>query len=326
MDTDRRATKPPNTCNTRRISVTSRSYGFVGLGNMGLPMARRLLEAGYSLSVFDTRRDVAETLVADGATVAESLSDLGRNADVVFMSLPTPDAVKAVCLSPGGLREAERAEVIVDLSTTGPRVATEVAQVLSDAGKTWIDCPVSGGVAGARKGTLTLMVSGDAGWIETLAPVIACFGKQFVVGTEAGSGHSMKIINNLMSSAALAVTSECLVLGRKLGLEPETMLEVLNSGSGRNSATTDKIPNFVLPGSFDFGFAIALSSKDARLCLEEGDRMGVPMIVGNAVRQLMNIARDSLGPDADMTEVIRVVEGWAGAEVRGKDVAQKAAE
>jgi 2-hydroxy-3-oxopropionate reductase len=126
------------------------------------------------------------------------------------------------------------------------------------------------------------------------------------------------VLNNLMSTAALAIGSEALVLGTKAGLDPDVILEVVNSGTGRSGASLDKLPKHVLTRKFDFGFPIALSAKDARLCLEESDRLGVPMIVGNAVRQLLNITRDHLGPDTDLTAVIRTVEEWAGVEVRGK--------
>ena len=130
--------------------------------------------------------------------------------------------------------------------------------------------------------------------------------------------QTMKLINNLISVTALAITSETMVLGAKAGLDADTMVDVLNAGSGRTSASVDKIPNFVLPRSFDFGFALGLSAKDIGLCLDECEAQGVPMIVGSAVRQLLNAAKAQFGADADMTTLIRLVEGRAGAEVRGK--------
>lgn len=298
--------------------MNDRSFGFVGLGNMGAPMSRRLLAAGHSLAVCDLNPAAVAAATADGATAAASPAAVGEAADVVFLSLPTPEAVRAVAIGPGGVIEGARVKAVVDLSTTGPRVEEEVAAALAKAGKTLIDCPVSGGVAGAKAGTLAMMAAGDPALVAELAPVLAALGKVFTVGDRPGQGQTMKLINNLMSTAALTIASETLVLGVKAGLDPDRMIEVLNAGTGANSATRDKIPRFVLPRSFDFGFAIGLSSKDARLCVEEGDRLGVPMIVGGAVRTLLNITRDRLGADADMTTVIKVVEEWAGVEVKGK--------
>ncbi|SBW10959.1 putative beta-hydroxyacid dehydrogenase [uncultured Alphaproteobacteria bacterium] len=292
-----------------------RAYGFVGLGNMGVPMCGRLLAAGHALAVHDLRADAAAGLASEGAAVAASLADLGAASEVVFLSLPTPEAVRAVAVALAG---CARVQVVVDLSTTGPRVETEIAQALAEAGKTLVDCPVSGGVAGAKAGTLAMMAAGDPAAIAELAPVLAALGKVFTVGERPGQGQTMKLINNLMSTAALTIASETLVMGVKAGLDPDRMIEVLNAGTGGNSATANKIPKFVLPRTFDFGFSIGLSTKDARLCVEEGDRLGVPMIVGGAVRTLLAIARDRLGPETDLTGVIRVVEEWAGVEVKGK--------
>ncbi|MAC77812.1 MAG: oxidoreductase [Rhodobacteraceae bacterium] len=295
----------------------NRLYGFVGLGNMGTPMSLRLLEAGHRVVVYDPRAAAMDALVARGATSAASLKDLADQAEVVFMSLPMPDVVRQVAIGDGGLIEGTTARVVVDLSTTGPGVTGQVAQALTGAGKVLIDCPVSGGAAGAGKGSLALMVAGEDAAIDDIEPVLQVFGKVFRVGLTPGQGQMMKLINNLMSSAALTIASETMVLGVKAGLDADKMIEVLNSGSGANSATGNKIPKFVLPRTFDFGFALGLSAKDARLCLEEGDKLGVPMIVGTAVKTLLTIGRDHLGAEADMTEVVRVVEQWAGVEVKG---------
>ncbi len=298
--------------------MSDRNLGFVGLGNMGVPMSERLLAAGHGLAVHDLNPAAVAGAVEKGATAAESLAALGESCDVAFLSLPTPEAVRAVAIGPGGLAAANRVKVVVDLSTTGPRVEDEVAKALAERGKALVDCPVSGGVAGARAGTLAMMAAGDAAQVAELMPTLGVLGKVFVVGDRPGQGQTMKLINNLMSTAALTIASETLVLGVKAGLDPDLMIEVLNAGTGANSATANKIPKFVLPRTFDFGFSIGLSSKDARLCVEEGDRLGVPMIVGNAVRTLLGITRDRLGPGADMTSVIKVVEEWAGVEVKGR--------
>lgn len=292
-------------------------YGFVGLGNMGRPMALNILRAGHDLVVHDPNEDAVAELVRQGARRASSLAELGAEADAVLLSLPTPDVVRQVCVGEQGLSSAKRTRIIVDLSTTGSEIEAEVAAALAAKGKTLIDCPVSGGVSGAEAGRLALMAAGEAQAVAELTPVLELLGKLFVVGIEPGMGQSMKVINNLMSTTALAISSEALVLGVKCGLDPDRMIEVLNAGSGRNSATERKIPDNVLPRTFDFGFAIGLSAKDARLCIEEAERRGVDMKVGKAVQDVLNATRDTLGADADLTTVIKLVEAQAGVEVRG---------
>lgn len=294
------------------------TFGFVGLGNMGKPMAGHILKAGHDLVVFDQNEPAMAPLVEQGAIAAASLADLADRADAVFLSLPTPDIVKSVVLGEGGLSQGARANVIIDLSTTGPQMMKALATDLDACGKTLIDCPISGGVAGAVAATLAVMASGDRQTLEALTPALETLGHLFIVGDTPGQAQTMKILNNILSTAALTITSEAMVLGVKAGLDPDVMIDVFNAGTGRNSSTVDKVPNFVLPRGFDFGMPIGLSAKDARLCLEESDRLGVPMVVGNAVRQMLNITRDQLGPDVDMTSIIRVVEQWGGVEVRGK--------
>ena len=301
--------------------MTSRKIGFAGVGRMGAPMVRRLLAAGHSVMVFDASAAAVEALVAAGASAAPNPAALAEGSEVVFLSLPTPEIVEAVALGDNGIAQAEGARLVVDLSTTGPRVARKVGAGLAARGLLLVDCPVSGGVGGAEKGTLALMVACPKAVFDDLDPLLQTFGKTFHVGEEAGMGQMIKVINNLMSVTSLTIASEALVLGVKAGLDPDVMLEVINAGSGRTNATTDKIPKFVLGRSFDFGFAIGLSSKDARLCLEESDALGVPMVVGSAVRQMINITKGKLGPDADLTEIIRPIEEWAGVTVKGSKAA-----
>ena len=297
--------------------MTSRKIGFAGVGRMGAPMVRRLMAAGHAVTVFDASTAAVDALVAAGATAAATPAALAQAVDIVFLSLPTPEIVEAVTLGENGIAAAAGAKLVVDLSTTGPRVARKVGAGLAEHGLLLVDCPVSGGVGGAEKGTLALMVACPKSVYDDLDPLLQTFGKTFHVGEEAGMGQMIKVINNLMSVTSLTIASEALVLGVKAGLDPDVMLEVINAGSGRTNATTDKIPKFVLGRSFDFGFAIGLSSKDARLCLEESDALGVPMVVGSAVRQMINITKGKLGADADLTEIIRPIEEWAGVTVKG---------
>lgn len=294
----------------------SGEIGFVGLGNMGRPMTERLIAAGHTLVVHDRSQAAISELAGAGAIPAPTLEALVTKAETVFLSLPTPEVVlsvgRAIAANPGAVKR------VVDLSTTGPKSEMDLAAVLSEAGIALVDSPVSGGVAGARKGSLALMVAGPIEHFETVEPMLAVLGKVFRVAEEAGKAQVMKLINNICSAAALAITSEAMVMGAKAGLDADVMIEVLNAGSGRSTASSDKIPRFVLPRGFDFGFAIALSLKDIRLCLEEAERLGAQMMVGNAVRTLFSITKADLGPDADMTAVIRPLEKWAGVEVRGR--------
>ncbi|WP_209427167.1 NAD(P)-dependent oxidoreductase [Pararhodobacter sp. SW119] len=292
-------------------------FAFVGLGTMGLPMAGRLIDAGYRVVGYDPQPARRDAMAARGALVAGSAQEAAVQAPVVMLSLPTPEVVEDVICGPSGLVHVEGAAVIVDLSTTGPDVARALASRIAPLGRTLLDCPISGGEEGAKDGTLALMLAGPTATAEALVPALTHLGKVFLVGDAAGQGQTMKLLNNLMSTCALAITSETMVLGAKCGLDCDMMLEVFNAGSGRNTATASKFPKHVLTRSFDFGMPIKLSSKDARLCLELADRTGVPMVIGSAVRQLLNITRDHLGPDVDLTEIVRVIEEWGHQEVKG---------
>lgn len=300
----------------------STEIGFIGLGNMGRPMAERLIGAGYTPIVYDTSQSAISDLAGAGAIGAATLDALTAKAETVFFSLPTPEVIlavgRAIASNPGTVKR------VVDLSTTGPKSEMELADILAKAGIALVDSPVSGGVAGARKGSLALMAAGPSEHFAIVEPLLGTFGKVIRIAEEPGKAQVMKLINNICSAAALAITSEAMVMGAKAGLDADVMIEVLNSGSGRTTASSDKIPRFVLPRGFDFGFAISLSLKDIRLCLEEADRLGVPMIVGNAVRMLFSITKADFGPDADMTAIIKPLEKWAGVEVRGHSTARGA--
>jgi 3-hydroxyisobutyrate dehydrogenase-like beta-hydroxyacid dehydrogenase len=298
--------------------MSDSTLGFVGVGRMGSHMARRLVSAGHKVVVYDADPRALQLATASGANAAHSPADVASQAEIVLASLPTPDIVKSVALAEKGLSSGSKIKIFVDLSTTGPRVAGEVALGLEEKGITAVDAPVSGGPAGAEKGTLAVMVSGPKHLSDGLTPILSVIGKVFWVGERAGLGQTMKLCNNLLSAAAITITSEALVLGTKAGLDPAIMLDVINAGSGRNTATADKFPRCVLPRKFDFGFATELLYKDVRLCLEEGERLGVPMIVGNAVRQLVGITKALKGESSDITEIVQPVEQWAGVEVKSK--------
>ena len=292
--------------------------GFIGLGRMGSRMAKRLLDAGHSLVICDTNAEALQELVGLGAQRAESARDVADVAHTVLASLPSPAVVHAIALGEQGVVHGRAVRTFVDLSTTGPRVARQVAEGLATHGIAALDCPVSGGIVGAEKGTLALMVSGPRASYEAFLPVLAALGKLFFIGEQPGAGQMMKLTNNLLAAAAVAITSEAMVMGVKAGLDPSVMCEVFNASSGRNSATQDKFPRSVIPRTFDYGFSTGLSYKDVRLCLDEAEALGVPTPVGAAVRQMLAITNALYGPESDFTNMVRPIEVWAHTEVRGK--------
>ncbi len=283
---------------------------------MGGPMAGRLIDAGYRLTLFDTNADALKPLAARGAETARSARDLASAVETVLVSLPTPEIVRAVALGEGGIAGGSRVKTFVDLSTTGPRMAAEIADGLGKYGIAAVDCPVSGGVGGAQKGTLAVMAACPHALFERLEPMLRVFGKVFYIGARPGMGQTMKLANNLMSAAAMAISCEAIVMGVKAGLDPQVMVDVINAGSGRNTATQDKFPKAILPRTFDYGFATGLMYKDVRLALEEAEALQVPMWVGSAVRQLWQFANAQNGPASDFTNIIRCIEEWAGVEVK----------
>ena len=306
--------------------MAEQTLGFIGVGRMGGRMARRLLDAGYALTIYDTSDPAAEALMAQGAQRADSPAAVASEAEIVLASLPTPPVVEAVALGPKGVIEGSRARIFIDMSTTGATYARRMAQGLAAREIVAVDAPVSGGIAGAERGTLAVMVSCPEATLSAVKPVLDSIGRVFFVGRQPGQGQTMKLLNNLLSATAMAISSEAVVMGVKAGLDPQQIIDVINAGSGRNTATQDKIPRCVLPRTFDFGFALGLLSKDIRLCLEEADALGVPMVVGSAVRQMLAIAEASEGTDADMTEIVKPIEKRAGVTVGQKAGVRKSVE
>ena len=221
-------------------------YGFIGVGRMGAHMARRLLKAGHSLTVFDTSRDALREMEQAGAQVAASALAVADATETAFLSLPTPDIVQKVC---AGLVDTKRLKVVADCSTTGPQVARIAQAELAQHGIVYMDVPVSGGMAGARDGTLAVMVSGQRAVFEKLESVLKNFGKVFFVGEGAGQAQVMKLANNLLAAAVIVLSSEAIAMGVKAGLNPRQMCDIINAGSGRNSATQDKFPRSVSAGN-----------------------------------------------------------------------------
>ena len=298
--------------------------GFVGLGAMGAPMARRLLAAGHRVLAHDSNPAALSAAASGGAEPRGSPAAVAAEADTVLVSLPTPAAVKAVALGPDGLAEGRAMRVYVDLSTTGARAAKEVAEGLAPRGVAALDAPVSGGVAGAEAGTLSVMAAGDRAAFERVRPVLEAIGSNTVfVGEAVGQGQTLKLVNNLLAAATWAAACEAMAMGAKAGLDPELMVRVLNASSGRSFPTERFAAGPVLSRRFDFGFRMELMAKDMRLALEEAEALGLIMPTCGAAKLLYGLALAQGAPGADVTELVRVTEGWAGVEVaaRGRNEA-----
>ena len=294
--------------------------GFIGLGQMGFHMARRLVEAGHRVVAFDTRREPLDRLTALGAQAAGSVREIADEVETVMASLPTPEIVLEVASGEGGVSDGKRVRRFVDLSTTGAVMAKRIFDLLKQRNIVQIDCPVSGGVTGAAKGTLALMASGPRAEVTAIEPALAAIGRMFFISEQPGAGQTMKLCNNFLSAAAMTATSEAMVMGVKAGLDPRIMLDVINSGTGRNTATEDKFGRVVLPRAFNLGFTVGLMTKDLKLCLGEGKALGVPMQVAEAVTRLLQLACDENGPEKDLTTVVQTIERRAGVEVRAPRV------
>ena len=287
------------------------TVGFLGLGRMGAPMAANLIGHVDKLLVHDIAPGAVDSLVAKGAQAAGSAEALGEKCDIVFLSLPTPPIVRAAVeqvIAGGSPR------IVCDLSTSGPQLAQQLHDFLTPRGIASFDAPVSGGIRGAQQGTLAIMVGGPQALWSEVEPLLQRLGKPFYMGESPGAGQVAKLANNLLSLSAIATTAEAMTLALKAGLDPARMIEVLNAGTGANSATRDKWPRAVLPRTFDFGFSAQLSLKDTRLALEEAKVMGVPLPTGERLERLLERTLAAYGDNADFTAMAKIVEADAGLD------------
>jgi hypothetical protein len=291
--------------------------GFIGLGRMGTPMARRLIEAKHSLTVFDTQKAAVDRLVALGAQAASSPKDVADRVETVMVSLPSLQITLDVATGKDGVIEGRRVKRLLDLSTTGSQMAVRIHDLLAKRNIVQLDSPVSGGIAGAEKGTLAVMVSGPMDHYEAVKPAIEAIGKPFFISTKPGAGQTMKLANNFLSATAMVATSEAVAMGVKSGLDPKVMIDVINSGSGMNTASRDKFPRSVLPRSFDFGFTTAMMVKDVGLAVQEMRSLGMSMEVAEAVGRLWEAVLRDQGPESDFTSAMKTVEKAAGVVAGG---------
>lgn len=296
--------------------------GFIGLGNMGMPMAKRLLAAGYEVTAFDLDQRKTEQLQAEGARAAASPSALAGCVETILTSLPDAAALEEVASGKSGIVEGDAVVRVVDLSTVGPYAAEKVGAIFARRDIGYVDAPVSGGPGGAARGSLAIMVGASADSVQTAMKPLQVLGNVFVVGTAPGMGQVMKLANNFLAATALLATSEAMVYGVKSGLDAAAMIDVINAASGRNSASQDKFPTAILTGTFDYGFTLGLMCKDLRLFADDVAASGSPISIGTAVTELWQQTLAELGGAVDYTRIIQPLERAAGVSVRSHQVGE----
>jgi len=292
--------------------------GFLGMGAMGGPMARRLVQTGFSVTGYDVIPARAAAAVKDGVTIAKSPAAVAGVADVVMSSLPNPPAVREAYLGAGGAVAALRAgTILVDMSTIDPSTWRDVADAAAARGAESLGAPVSGGPADAGSGRLVFLVGGDAAVIDRCRPILEALGTEVHHLGPLGSGYIVKLVNNVMSMCNVAVAAEAMVLGVRAGMDPQRLFDVLSTSGGRSHHFLKRFPN-VLAGDFTPHFSIALSRKDLSLALKMAEGLGVPMLATSTVRQIYEAAAAQGLNNVDMAGVTTLYEQWAGVTVRAK--------
>ena len=286
--------------------------GLIGVGNIGQHFAARILAAGRQLVVFDLNQEAQTRCEDKGAEIADSVVDLASKVECVLMCLPMPAAVKAVASQ---ALQGNTVRHLVDLSTTGPSLTKEVADMLSSTGISFVSAPVSGGIVAAQHGTLAVMAAGDQASFHAIEPILKMIGKNiFYLGADPTMGQTMKIINNTLYATSMLASCEALVYGVKAGLDPKTMLDVVNVSSGRSYATMERIPSAALDRSFPVRFTTELLHKDIKMCLEEAEKIGAPMMVNQAARQFLAFLLTQGYGCKDNIASIQQFEQWAGVQ------------
>jgi len=297
------------------------SVGFIGVGNMGWPMAACLVRAGFRVLVNDSRREVANNFVQQiGGSAPDSLRELAADSDVVVTMLPT-SAIVAQVLTSGddnvfaGLRPGT---MVIEMSSGVPSATQELAERVHALGGYLVDAPVSGGVPRAKTGQLAIMVGGDPAVIDRAMPVLSAMGSSVLRTGAVGSGQAMKALNNLVSTGGFLIGIEALLIGQRFGLDPAIMVDVLNAATGMNNSTQKKFKQFVLSRSFDAGFTLGLLAKDVSIALQVGRETGTPAPVSALCKELVLAAQTMFGSDADHTEIARLCERLAGEELHNR--------
>ncbi|KAB2920870.1 MAG: NAD(P)-dependent oxidoreductase [Hyphomicrobiaceae bacterium] len=295
------------------------TIGLIGLGNMGVPMSACLLRAGYHVLGYDISATNAERFSAQkGARRAAGIEDVGRACRIIILMLPDGNVVREVVLgndSKGGLAAVcAEGTVLVDMSSSAPTGTRELGEDLAKRGLTLIDAPVSGGVKRAVSGTLAIMAGGDKSAIAKVQPVLEAMGKPIETGP-LGSGHAMKALNNYVSAAGLVAACEALAVAERFGIEPDTIVKVLNSSTGRNNSTENKLNQFIISRTFNAGFTVALMRKDLATAVDLAKATNATMPLADTLLALWAEAEKRLGGAADHTEIHRLVaDGQSSSE------------
>jgi 3-hydroxyisobutyrate dehydrogenase-like beta-hydroxyacid dehydrogenase len=267
------------------------TLGFVGIGNIGEPVCRHLLEGGYELLIYDVDPEALARLGDTSAEPAASLESLAAKSDVVLLSLPNSDIVEEVVFREGGLEEGLSAgKTLIDTSSSKPSSTRSIAKRLAAKGIEMLDAPVSGGVLRAREGMLAVMVGGEREVYEKYREVLESFGEKIFYVGDHGAGHLVKALNNLLSATTLASAAEATLVARRAGVAPDKFVEIINASNGRSYSTEVKFPRYILNRAFDDGFALGLMNKDMKIALEAAAEMEFPMPIGSSLAQIWEIA------------------------------------
>lgn len=280
--------------------------GFIGLGNMGQPMSRQLLDAGYQVRGFDLSEAARGTFAeaAGNAIPVTSAAEAAAGATVVILMLPDSSVVESVATDPAFAAALTPDTIVVDMSSSEPERTRALAKTLGERGVAFIDAPVSGGVKGAVAAKLAVMVGGADEQVARAEGVLKHFGPVFRAGP-VGAGHAVKALNNLMSAAHLLASSEAILAGQRFGVDPTAMLEIVNASSGRSGSTENKWPDYIVPETYDSGFSLKLMLKDVRIAVGLAEQVGMPSRLGERTAELWAEAAEELPPTADHTDIAR---------------------
>lgn len=281
---------------------------FIGLGQMGMPMAQNLARGGYSVAGYDVSEAArVEFAQATNMPIANTVAETAADAQAAILMLPTSAVVRGVLVEDGLFAALPNGALLIDMGSSEPMVTRELAEAATAHGLTLIDAPVSGGVIGATDGTLTIMMGGEDPQLTAVRPLFDVLGGKVVHAGGVGAGHALKALNNLLSATSLLITAEATRIGERFGLDPNVMIDAINMSSGRSFSTELKFPRYVLSESYDSGFDLRLMAKDMRIALDLGDQLGVPSTLGAASMSCWQEASQELAPDADHTEIARWV-------------------
>jgi 3-hydroxyisobutyrate dehydrogenase len=291
------------------------TIGFIGLGSMGWPMASLLHKAGYPLLVIDASVERAQKFAKEiGGTVAASNRALAQGADVIVTILPTSAIVDSVLNGPEGVIAGLRPDtVIVEMSSGVPTITRTLAEQVSAAKGHLVDAPVSGGVPRAITGELAIMFGGSTALLERVRPVLECMGNAITHTGDVGSAHAMKALNNLVSAGGFLIGVEALLIGKRFGLDPAAMVDVLNASTGMNNSTQKKFKQFVLSGKYNAGFGLDLMVKDLSIALGIGKDTNTPTPFASLCREMWAASAAMLGPGQDHTAIAKMSEKLAGS-------------